>query len=115
MHTNTKSIRASILFGFAAIISFSGCQFDKLTPNEVSQREQKITIEATYEQPEMDTKTVRDGNAKIYWTPGDAISLFFGSGTNGGSKFIAQNDTVVLKTSFSGSITAVTGGSDIDD
>ena len=115
MHTNTTSLHASILLAFVAILFISSCQFDNLAPNEVSQREQKITIEATYEQPEMDTKTVRDGNAKIYWTPGDAISLFFGSGTNGGSKFIAQNDTVVLKTSFSGSITAVTGGSDIDD
>ena len=113
--TNNKSIRVGILLGFAAIISFSGCQIDSLVPNGIFQREQKITIEATYEQPEMETKTVRDDNAKIYWTPGDAISLFFGSGTNGGSKFIAQNDAVALKTAFSGSITAVTGGSDIDD
>ena len=115
MHTNTTSRHASILLAFAVILSFSSCQFDKLTPNEVSKHEQTITIEATYELPDIETKTVRDDNAKIYWTPGDAISLFFGSGTDGGSKFVAQNDTVALKTAFSGSITAVTGGSDIDD
>ena len=115
MPNTIKSLRASILLGFAAIFSFSSCQYDNLEPNRVYQRDQKVTIEATYEQPEMETKTVRDDNAKIYWTPGDAISLFFGSGTDGGSKFLAQNTAVSLKTTFSGYISAVTGGSDIDD
>ena len=109
------TLRSSVLLVITVALLLSGCQHDNLAPNGVFQREQRITIEATYEQPEMDTKTVRDDNAKIYWIPGDAISLFFGSGTDGGSKFVAQNDAVALKTAFSGSITAVTGGSDIDD
>ena len=72
-----------------------------------------ISIEATHEIPIIGTKTVRDENAKIYWTPGDAISLFYDNGINGGSKFVAQNEEVALKTTFSGYISAVTGGSDM--
>ena len=115
MITSRTFSQARYLLPIAAVLFFPGCQVSSLTPDELSPRTQELTIEATYELPDMETKTVRDDNAKIYWTPGDAISLFFGSGTDGGSKFVAQNDAVALKTAFSGSITAVTGGSDIDD
>ena len=110
-----RTLRAIILPALTAVLFLAGCH-DEQMETSMSFRQKKITaIEATYELPEMDTKTVRDENAKIYWTPGDAISLFYGSGTNGGSKFVAQNAAVALKTTFTGSITAVTGGSDIDD
>ena len=110
-----RKLRASVLPALMAVLLLSGCQADQIDGGLSFLRDQVITIEATYELPDIDTKTVRDDNAKIYWTPGDAISLFYDSGTDGGSKFIAQNDAVALKTTFSGSITAVTGGSDMDE
>ena len=118
MINNTNCMLRSVIFpALMTVLFLSGCQKERvdtapaksLSPIEIT------TIEASYELPDMDTKTVRDENAKIYWTPGDAISFFFDSGTDGGSKFVAQNDAVALKTTFSGSITAVTGGSDMEE
>lgn len=65
---------------------------------------------------EMGTKTERqstpdaNGIYPIYWSPGDAISLFFNRGENGGSKFTSQNTEVVPVTDFRGTIEAISGG-----
>ena len=115
MKKNIKYMLTGIMFTTAASMLLAGCQMEQMEAAKSSHKINITTIEATYELPDIDTKTVRDDNAKIYWTPGDAISLFYDSGTDGGSKFIAQNDAVALKTTFSGSITAVTGGSDMDE
>jgi len=114
MTINKIAMRAGSLLLGAALLLFTGCQPDNLVPEGAFARERELTIQATYEMPDLDTKTVRDANAKIYWTPGDAISLFYGSGTDGGSKFTALAETVSLTTNFSGTITAVTGGADIE-
>lgn len=46
----------------------------------------------------------------MLWSPGDQISLFFGSGNYGGNVFSAKNATASRVASFSGVITAVTLG-----
>ena len=89
MKKNIKYFLAGIMFTTAASMLLAGCQIEQMENAKSSHRVNITTIEATYELPDMDTKTVRDDNAKIYWTPGDAISLFYDSGTDGGSKFIA--------------------------
>ena len=63
------------------------------------------------------TRTYRDdADGSIWWVPGDAISLFYGSGTDGGSKFTSVNTTDTTKvTNFTGVITAITGGGEIPD
>ena len=107
---------AGILLPALAILLVTGCQMDTLDTVGLRPRAKELTIQATYEMPDMDdTKTVRDADANIYWTPGDAISLFYGSGTDGGSKFVALTETVSRTTNFSGTITAVTGGADIGE
>ena len=105
----------SLLIPVAAFLFLTGCQIDSLEPEHAPVRDSRLVIQATYEVPEFETKTVRDDAAKIYWTPGDAISLFYGSGTDGGSKFVALAEEVSLTTNFSGTITAVTGGADIGE
>ena len=112
MLTNSfRTLRAGVLLVLAAVFLLSECQ--RIDDGNSSRPDVPISIEATHEIPIIGTKTVRDDNAKIYWTPGDAISLFYDSGINGGSKFVAQNEEVALKTTFSGYISAVTGGSDM--
>lgn len=73
----------------------------------------KLTIQATFESAEeANTKTTLHSDGHIYWTPGDAISLFYGSGANGGSKFVSDIQEDNRVSSFSGTIGAVTGLSD---
>lgn len=48
------------------------------------------------------TRTVRKLDGKIYWNPGDAINVFFGSDKG---KFTSSNTEDAAKASFNGSIT----------
>ena len=112
---NRRFGHGGLLLPVAVFLSLTGCQIDSFEPEHAPVRDSRLVIQATYEVPEFETKTVRDDAAKIYWTPGDAISLFYGSGTDGGSKFVALAEEVSLTTNFSGTITAVTGGADIGE
>ena len=77
--------------------------------------EKNLTIEAVREGDDLQTRTYRkDIDGSIWWVPGDAISIFYGSGSNGGSKFTSVNTTDTTKvTNFTGAITAITGGGEI--
>ena len=73
--------------------------------------QQEITIRASYGDPE--TRTERASDGSVLWSPGDQISLFYGSGTNGGSKFTAQNTETAKVVNFTGTIGVITGGNDV--
>ena len=72
----------------------------------------EITIQAVRED-DSETRTVLESDGSVWWTPGDAISLFYGSGTNGGSKFTSNATEISKVTNFTGVITAITGGGEI--
>ncbi len=72
-----------------------------------------LTIQATFENvDEPASKTTLHSDGHVYWTPGDAISLFYGSGENGGSRFVSDLTADDRVSSFSGNISAVTGVSE---
>ena len=82
------------------------------TPDKNKDSGEEITITASVEGGE--TKTVlSNGGASVLWTPGDAISLFYGSGTEGGSQFISTATEPSAVTNFAGTIGVITGGADI--
>ena len=107
-----------LLSGLALL---SGCAMeDRLFENESQGIDGKeITIQGIREGLDSDegpaTRTVRDeSNGDVLWVPGDAISLFYGSGSNGGSKFtsVLEEGTAAV-TNFTGTITAITAGADV--
>ncbi len=75
-------------------------------------KEQEITITATRE-GDPESRTVLESDGSVWWAPGDAISLFYGSGSNGGSKFTSNATENSKVTNFTGVITAITGGGEI--
>lgn len=105
------------LFLASALLAFAGCtvveriEVESVNDNQLSGKE--LTIEASRESSGPETKTVRESNGSVLWTPGDAISLFYGSGTDGGSRFVSNSAEVSPVTNFTGTITAITGGADI--
>ncbi len=106
--------KTRLILGALVALTASSCTME----NNFQKRqlkEQKLTITATREGDETQTRTYRDdSDMSIWWIPGDAISLFYGSGTNGGSKFTSVNTTDTTKvTNFTGVITAITGGGEI--
>ena len=67
-----------------------------------------LIITATQEGAGPATKTeLVDGNT--YWSVGDKISVFFGSGTAGGAEFTSLNTEPSASADFTGILTAVTG------
>ena len=59
---------------------------------------------------DVQTKTERQGDGSVFWNPGDAVSLFFNQGDNGGNRFVAQNTEVSAIAEFKGTITGFAGG-----
>ncbi len=99
------------------ITLFASCQQELF--NDVQERssslhqvtEQKpIVLSAYYDEDQGATKTsYESASGHILWSPGNQISLFYGSGTDGGSCFTATNDEPVQRTQFSGTIGVITG------
>lgn len=79
--------------------------------NGLSSNNQIITEITAYANGGAQTKTgIEDnesGGKNVVWKSGNAISLFFNSGNNGGSKFTTTNSGAVA--TFTGSISAVSG------
>ena len=101
----------------AALVVVCGCSVEAtydIEP-EVQSFDHELILSA-YIAESPDTKTSRDNDGKFFWSPGDAISLFYGSGSNGGSKFTATIDEPAQRTDFFGNINIVTGnlGEDAD-
>ncbi len=112
------SLAATMLAG-GLILSLPGCQLDELADG-MRMQTRRLMIKASYENPlSEETKTVLrlgdDQKEHVYWVPGDAISLFYGSGTAGGSKFVAQATEETRVTNFSGEIGVVTGGDEVSE
>jgi Leucine-rich repeat (LRR) protein len=100
----------------SALAVATGCSVEEQQPvNEIEAQEaqvveKEITIQAICEDSGSKTKTVLDeDNGVILWTPGDALSVFYGSGTDGGSKFTSNATEAVATTTFTGKITTGTG------
>ncbi len=111
---------AALLLAAVAVFAVTGCQVEDASLDASRLRERPLIIGATYEDVlSAETKTVLrvgdDSKEHVYWVPGDAISLFYGSGTDGGSKFTAQATEETRVTNFSGKIGVVTGGDEIPE
>ena len=78
-----------------------------LDPETTCTRE--ITISAYSGDAGRTTKTSRDENGTFFWSPKDQISLFYGSGTDGGWKFTSTNYEPAEQADFTGTIDIITG------
>ena len=98
----------------AMAILAAGCSLED-SFQRLESVDKEITIKAVREGDEAETRTYRqDSDGSVFWVPGDAISLFYGSGADGGSKFTSVNTTDTTRvTNFTGVITAITGGGEI--
>ena len=98
-----------ILAIFALVLA--SCTKEQFSESRVVLPGQEITLTATRGDPE--TRTERASDGAVLWSPGDQISLFYGSGTDGGSCFTAQNAETAKVANFTGTIGVITGGNDV--
>ena len=91
------------------LILVAGCTIEESLSPQIE--EQEVTIRATVADGEdAMTRSIRLENGDIWWTPGDQISVFYGSGDNGGSCFTSQATENSRVTNFTGTIGVITGG-----
>lgn len=109
--------RLLLAIAVCALLGAVSCQLAEPVGSGIDQKQ--ITITATLEEggaiavdgevavPE--TKTTRLADGSVWWTPGDEISVFYGSGADGGSKFTSTNTEATDVAQFTGSIGVITG------
>ena len=105
----------SIIVFFLAAVLTTACSIEETSfDNNIETK--RLTIQAAGEDygiiDSPETRTMRNEKTKAtLWTKGDAISLFYGSGTKGGSKFTStQEEDTVHVANFTGQISVITGG-----
>jgi len=59
-------------------------------------------------------KTVIQSDGTVFWSPNDTVSLFYGCGSNGGSRFVSTNTESSQIVNFSGYIETLTGGVEVE-
>ena len=104
-------MKRSIFILTSLALMFSACENEKVI-SDSTLSEKELTFTASFAD-DNDTRTALQESGSVWWNPGDAISLFYGSGSNGGSKFTAQATESAAITNFSGSIGVITGGGEI--
>ena len=85
-------------------ISLSNCAIKEETPDIASPARSELVLTATRESVSPDTKTVRMEDGSVWWHPTEEISVFYGSGNGGGSKFTSLNTTLQDIVEFGGSV-----------
>lgn len=103
-------MKRSALFISLVLTLLACARIEEVTTPAPEYQPQELIITAYGGDDDVNTKTTRQANTDVYWSPGDAISLFFRSGENGGSKFVAQNTEEVAITQFKGTIDVISGG-----
>ena len=110
--------RTITLLTALALVFAASCQrIEETTVQDGSVSDEQITIEATIAETnpsatvpgdEPQTKTaLQENGVDIWWTPGDAINVFYGSASSG--KFTSSLTEPQALAAFSGSVGTVTG------
>ena len=93
----------------ASIMSFACTNLDDdfsvVTPEGT-----KITITASREGFEPNTRTIRESDGSVEWCPLDEISVFYNNGASGGSKFTSQNTAQTAIAEFRGRLEGISAG-----
>ncbi|MBO4670450.1 MAG: hypothetical protein J5640_01215 [Bacteroidales bacterium] len=83
-------------------IASAACN-DLIEKSQIPQGGQ-ITLIATREGVSPDTKTVRLSDGSVWWNPAEEVSVFYGSGRDGGSKFVSKNTDIAATAELTGDI-----------
>ena len=105
-YINTLALTAIVAVGASCAQSNP-----ELASKNLVQSGLELTLTASWGDPE--TRTERASDGAVLWSPGDQISLFYGSGDNGGSCFTGQNSEPSKVVNFTGEIGVITGGNDV--
>ena len=99
-----------LICAISTLVPAASCMVKQEIPGSESE-ERVITITASTEaDPATRTELSQAGDGSVLWTPGDEISIFYGSGTAGGSRFTSSATEAVAITEFTGTVETIAGG-----
>ena len=97
--------------GAVVLVIMASCGIEPLPEPELT--EQYLVFTASSSANELETKTIRQSDGAVWWSPADEISIFYARGDQGGNKFTSVNTEPKSVTDFTGTIGVITGGSEI--
>ena len=110
-------MRTKLFFIVLPLLALVSCQREEIESIQDSPAKgQEIKIIAGFGDADLSTRTTISSNGKVFWSPGEAINIFYGpSGESSGSKFVSQNTEAASTVVFTGTITAFTGITEAGD
>ena len=98
------------LAAVAALLTLS-CSVNPVDVADVQPGEDgEITVlTATFAGADDETRTVRQADGKVFWSPGDEISVIRGTSANGRKVFVADNTEPAASASFTGTMPSGAG------
>ena len=105
-----KTVKYSFMITAAALAV--ACN-DIIEPADtLSMPVKEVVLTATREGLELGTKSFRLDDGSVWWSPKEEVSVFYGSGTNGGSKFSTMNTSIAETVELQGSVQMSGSGKD---
>lgn len=98
---NAMTIKPLAAMIMASMFLLWGCVKEVQQPVPEQEDLHEVVFHAGWD---AETKAVLQEDGKVFWSPGDEISLFVGDGTNGGYKLTSTNTEPVAKTDFIGQV-----------
>ena len=74
--------------------------------------EREIILTATREGLQPGTRSFRLDDGSVWWSPNEEVSVFYGEGSNGGSKFVSMNTSIAETVELQGSVQMSGSGKD---
>lgn len=99
----------ALLSSLSLLLAGSCSRIEETSIKDESSARVELTVTAT-SGDYIETKTVRQSDGSIWWTPGDAINLFYG--TMDGGKFTTTISESSPTATFNGTLSAATGSSE---
>lgn len=96
-------------FVVAISLFVSGACSEVEEPN-ITSDVSEITITASMEDFAPESRTIRQPDGYVWWSPSDEISIFLDDSDTGGSKFTSTNTSPASVTEFRGSVNRYTNG-----
>lgn len=98
--------RLAIIVSALALMVVASCSREPVVPETVEVQGIEMTFTAFAEVPGSEsagqTRTQVVNSNLVYWSPSDVVGIFYGTGKNGGSRFVSQNTEVQAKVDFTG-------------
>ena len=88
----------------SAVIAAAACNDLMETSKSLFPQGEATILVAAREGVAPDTKSIRLSDGSVWWNPAEEVSVFYGSGSNGGSKFVSQNTDIAATAELSGDI-----------